>query len=166
MKSKRLVLAVTALGLATFCWVLLRRSEGRLNLPAGPRVPMVSLGDSHGLVLAANGTMWSWGGQDRGWPVLGLGETSVTANLLRIGSETNWVFVSAGDDHNLALKSDGTIWAWGANYRGQLGDGNKGMKLTNGTPNLQDRPVHTVEGSDWVEVQAGSVCSYALKRDG
>ena len=71
-----------------------------------------------------------------------------------------------GDDHNLALKSDGTIWAWNANYRGQLGDGNKGMKLTNGTPNLQDRPVHTVEGNNWVQVEAGSVCSYALKRDG
>lgn len=166
MKSKRLLIGVIALALAAFYYLLLRRSDGRLNLPAGPRVAMVSLGDSHGVVLAADGSMWSWGGQDRGWPVLGLGKTNLTDNLIRIDSETNWVFVSAGDDHNLALKSDGTIWAWGANYRGQLGDGNKGMKLTNGTPNLQDRPVHTVEGNDWAQVEAGSVCSYALKRDG
>jgi alpha-tubulin suppressor-like RCC1 family protein len=166
MKSKRLVIAVTAVGLATFGWVLLRRLEGRLKLPAGARVPMVSLGDSHGVVLAANGTMWSWGGQDRGWPALGLGKTSVTANLIRIGSETNWAFISAGDDHNLALKSDGTVWAWGANYRGQLGDGNKGMTTAVGTPNLQERPIQTVEGSDWVQVEAGSVCSYGITRDG
>jgi len=82
----------------------------------------------------------SWGGEDRGWPVLGLGKTNLAANLVRIGSETNWIFVSAGDAHNLALKSDGTIWAWGANYRGQLGDGNSGMKLTNSTPNIRDHP--------------------------
>jgi alpha-tubulin suppressor-like RCC1 family protein len=166
MKSKRLLIVVIALALAAFFYLVLRGSDGRLNLPAGPHVPMVSLGDSHGLVLAADGSMWSWGGQDRGWPVLGLGKTNLTANLIRIGSETNWTFISAGDDHNLALKSDGTIWAWGANYRGQLGDGNKGMKLKNGTLNLRDQPVHTVEGSDWVQVEAGSVCSYALKRDG
>ena len=84
---------------------------------------MVSLGDSHGLILAPDGSMWSWGGEDRGFPVLGLGKMNHTPNLVRIGSETNWVFVSAGDAHNLALKSDGTIWAWGANFRGQLGDG-------------------------------------------
>jgi alpha-tubulin suppressor-like RCC1 family protein len=166
MKSKRLLIAVTALVLAAFCCLLLRRPHGRLNLPAGPHVPGVSLGDSHGVVLAADGSMWSWGGQDRGWPVLGLGKTNLTDNLTRIGSDTNWVLVSAGDDHNLALKSDGTIWAWGANYCGQLGNGRKGMKLTNGTPNLHDYPVHTVEGNDWVQVVAGSVCSYALKRDG
>ena len=102
-------------------------------------------------------SLWSWGGQDRGWPVLGLGKMNLTASLVRIGSQTDWAYVSAGDDHNLVLKSDGTVWAWGANYRGQLGDGNRGTKLTNGLPNFQDRPVHTVAGSDWVKVEAGSV---------
>jgi alpha-tubulin suppressor-like RCC1 family protein len=91
---------------------------------------------------------------------------NLTASLVRIGSQTDWAYVSAGDDHNLVLKSDGTVWAWGANYRGQLGDGNRGTKLTNGLPNFQDRPVHTVAGSDWVKVEAGSVSSYGLKRDG
>jgi len=166
MKFKRFLIAVTTVALAALCYFLSRRPEGRLKLPAGPRAPMVSLGDSHGVVLAPDGSIWSWGGQDRGWPVLGLGKTNLTTNLVRIGSESNWVCISAGDDHNLALKSDGTIWAWGANYRGQLGDGNKGMKFTNGTLNLQDQPVHTVQGNDWVQVEAGSVCSYALKRDG
>ena len=91
---------------------------------------------------------------------------NLTPNLVRIGSETNWVFVSAGDAHNLALKSDGTIWAWGANFRGQLGDGRYGGKLANGTFNMEHLPIHTVEGTDWVRVQAGFTTGYALKRDG
>jgi len=91
---------------------------------------------------------------------------NLTANLVRIGSERNWVSVSAGDAHNLALKSDGTIWAWGANFRGQLGDGKSGARLSNGTFKVEARPVHTVAGSDWVRVEAGFSTSYALKRDG
>ncbi|MGO8930730.1 MAG: RCC1 domain-containing protein [Limisphaerales bacterium] len=166
MKPKRLLIAGAAAALFLSCYFLLRGPEGRLKLPAGHHAPMIGLGASHGLVLAPDGSLWSWGGQDTGWPVLGLGKMNLTANLVRIGSETDWAYVSAGEDHNLVLKSDGTIWAWGANYRGQLGDGKWGTKLTNGLPNLQERPVHTVAGSDWVKVEAGFVASYGLKRDG
>lgn len=166
MKPKRLLIAGAAATFLLACFLLLRGPQDRLRLPAGNHTPMISLGDSHGLVLAPNGSMWSWGGQDRGWPVLGLGKTNLTASLVRIGSKTEWAYVSAGDDHNLALQSDGTVWAWGANSRGQLGDGNLGAKLTNGLVNLQERPVHTVDGTDWVKVEAGSSTSYGLKRDG
>src|SRR5438309_297689 len=155
MKPKRLLLAGAAVAVVLICYLALRAPEGRLNLPPGHHAPMVSLGDSHGLVLAPDGSLWSWGGEDRGSPVLGQGKMNLTANLVRIGSERNWVSVSAGDAHNLALKSDGTIWAWGANFRGQLGDGKYGGKLSNGTLRVEHRPVHTVEGSDWVRVEAG-----------
>jgi Regulator of chromosome condensation (RCC1) repeat len=126
MKIQRLLIAGAAAALFLSCYFLLRGPQGRLKLPAGHHTPMMSLGASHGLVLAPDGSMWSWGGQDAGWPVLGLGKMNLTASLVRIGSEKDWAYVSAGEDHNLALKSDGTVWAWGANYRGQLGDGNRG----------------------------------------
>ena len=38
--------------------------------------------------------------------------------------------VAAGIDHSLALASDGTVWAWGANGDGQLGDGTTIQRLT------------------------------------
>jgi alpha-tubulin suppressor-like RCC1 family protein len=138
--------------------VLKRPSEtGRVKLPAGGVAPLVSVGSSHGTVLAPDGSMWSWGGEDSGWPVLGLGNTNFTAVLRRIGSETNWTCVSAGTDHNLALKTDGTIWAWGANYDSQLGDGTRTMRSS---------PVPSVPGNDWTQVVAGFVSSYALRKDG
>ncbi len=42
---------------------------------------------------------------------------------MQIGSDTDWSYVAAGYDHVLAIRADGTLWAWGRNHRGQLGDG-------------------------------------------
>ena len=42
---------------------------------------------------------------------------------MQIGSDTNWLSIAAGGAHTIALKSDGTLWAWGWNAYGQLGDG-------------------------------------------
>ncbi len=63
---------------------------------------------------------------------------------------------AAGYYHNLALKSDGTLWAWGNNFHGQLGDGT-----------TTDRYFPTQVGSDtWVSVTAGGYHTVALKSDG
>ena len=35
---------------------------------------------------------------------------------------SNVVAIAGGDSHSLALKGDGTVWAWGANFYGQLGN--------------------------------------------
>ena len=53
------------------------------------------------------------------------------ARLRRIGHETNWVNIAASGSHNLAVKSDGSLWAWGGNYSYQLGDG---TMLSRNTP--------------------------------
>lgn len=37
--------------------------------------------------------------------------------------DTNWVFVGAGDQHDLAIMKDGTLWGWGTNQHGEIGDG-------------------------------------------
>jgi len=115
------------------------------------------------VVLAPDGSLWSWGGEDTGWPVLGRGQNGgpvFSTELQPVGTTRDWVQVTAGQDHNLALKSDGTLWAWGANYRGQLGNAQTGVRST------QNLPVPVAPGNDWTRAEAGSVCSYALKKDG
>jgi hypothetical protein len=42
---------------------------------------------------------------------------------VRVGSATNWQTVAAGYRHTVAVKRDGTLWAWGDNLSGELGDG-------------------------------------------
>jgi alpha-tubulin suppressor-like RCC1 family protein len=93
-----------------------------------------------------------------GWPVLGLGTNiEKTTALRRIGTDTDWVSVAAGDSHCLAVKSDGSLWAWGANFRYQLGDGTKITRPT---------PVRSISGNDWKQVAVAGSHSFAIKNDG
>ena len=65
--------------------------------------------------------------------------------------------VSAGNAHSLGVKSDGTLWAWGRNEDGELGDGT----ITN-----RHSPVQIGSDTTWAMVSAGSVHSLAVKSDG
>ena len=127
MKARLSILLVLVLVAVLFGFLLLRYSSerGRLKRPVGQRPPAISLGFSHGLILASDGSLWTWGDEELDWPVLGLGTIRTQRELRRIGNETNWVSVSAGEYHNFAVKDDGTLWAWGGNFRYQLGDGTR-----------------------------------------
>ena len=101
-----------------------RAGQTSWKLPAGKGTPAVAIGFSHGVILAPDGSLWTWGETGLGWQVLGLGSNIRTqACLARIGVETNWVNIAVGGSTTLALKSDGTMWGWGQNLWGQLGDG-------------------------------------------
>jgi alpha-tubulin suppressor-like RCC1 family protein len=76
---------------------------------------------------------------------------------IQVKGLNNVVSAAAGEYHSLALKSDGTIWAWGENYDGQLG---------NGTTISSDIPVRVKELNGIVAVAAGDFHSIALKSDG
>ena len=64
---------------------------------------------------------------------------------------------AAGYGHTVEVKSDGTLWAWGWNAYGQLGDG---------TTNSQVSPEHIGTASNWASVSAGALHTVALKSDG
>tara|TARA_R110002050_G_scaffold3931_2_gene20070 strand:+ start:2769 stop:4154 length:1386 start_codon:yes stop_codon:yes gene_type:complete len=68
-----------------------------------------------------------------------------------------WQKISAEFDHTLAIKDDGTLWAWGYNQFGMLGDGTTVDKYY---------PVQIGVDTDWQSISAGSDHSMAIKTDG
>ncbi len=157
-RIKIAAIAVILLVVAVFLTIRISTRSGKLKLPVGHRTPAISLGERHGLILASDGSLWSWGTDFLGWPVLGLGNQTHNSTVLRrIGNETNWVSVSAGEEHNLAIKSDGTLWAWGENRGYQLGDGTRTTRST---------PVRSAPGNDWKQASCRGVFTIALKKNG
>jgi alpha-tubulin suppressor-like RCC1 family protein len=85
---------------------------------------LVSSGINHVLALKADGSLWIWGWNNCGQ--LGIGFSSYDNDWrvpLRLGGDYDWASVSGSANHSVALKKDGTLWAWGSNFDGQLGDG-------------------------------------------
>ena len=68
-----------------------------------------------------------------------------------------WQFITAGDSFNIAIKQDGTLWAWGLNANGQLGDG---------TTINKNVPTQIGVNNDWVYASAGNNFTYAIKQNG
>lgn len=68
-----------------------------------------------------------------------------------------WVKISAGSGHTAGIKADGTLWVWGINTFGQLGDGTLVKKNT---------PKQVGTASNWLEVTAGYDQTFAIKTDG
>jgi len=113
--------------------------------------------------LRSDGTLWTWGTTT----TLALGPTPVTFcpsyNVMsgclsptQVGSVMNWSQIDGGDNHILALRSDGTLWSWGANLSGELGTGG-------GASNV---PVQIGTATNWLQVSAGQQHSLALRSDG
>ncbi len=117
----------------------------------------ISVGSAHSLGLRANGTAWAWGSYGFGK----LGDNSTvdkSSPVSVVGGFTDWAQISAGDDHSLAIRTNGTAWAWGYNLHGRLGD--------NTTVN-KSSPVSVVGGfTDWIQVSAGGEHSLGLRANG
>ena len=80
-----------------------------------------AVGDSNFLAVRSAGEIWSWGNNYNG--SLGRGTTiNQTAPPAPVTSLNSTVGVSAAGCHSMALKADGTVWMWGYNNQGQLGN--------------------------------------------
>lgn len=118
----------------------------------------ISTGGIHTIGIRDGGTLWSWGRNNSGQ--LGTGQNSSTINLTpkQIGTESNWSKISAGNAHNLAVKSDGTLWAWGRNSDGQIGIGSNASSF--------NTPQQIGTDTDWASISAGDEFSLAIKTNG
>jgi len=122
-------------------------------------VTAISACSLHSLALKSDGTVWAWGWNYHGQ--VGDGNSGAGADKstpFKISSLTDVVAISAGSGHSLALKSDGTVWAWGANTNGQLGDGTNGAGADKSTP-VQ---VLFMAGVTVTSISAGGTHSLAL----
>jgi len=118
----------------------------------------MSVGNFHTVAIKKDGTLWAWGGNDQGQ--LGDGTKGILANKnapVQVGSSDDWAKVSAGGYHTVALKKDGTLWAWGSNENSQLG---------NGSRTDRNNPVQVGSDKDWAAASAGWHHTVALKKDG
>ena len=90
------------------------------GLPGG--IANIAAGNTFCLALASDGTIWSWGNNSSRQLGQGLG-SSTTPIPAQIPNFGNVVSIAAGLSHSMALKSDGSVWAWGLNSEGEFGDG-------------------------------------------
>jgi len=123
-------------------------------------ISAIATGQLHTLALKTDGTLLAWGNNEYGQ--LGDGTIINRSNPVVVkdaqGSPiTGVTAIAAGIFHNLALKSDGTLLAWGTNWGGQLGDGSKIDR---------HNPVTVLVASGIIAIAAGDAHSLALKTDG
>jgi alpha-tubulin suppressor-like RCC1 family protein len=122
-----------------------------------PSVVAIDAGDNHSLARMSDGTVWAWGTNDHG--ELGNGSNAANSSVpVRVSNFSAAVAIAAGGEHNLALRADGTVWAWGYNGYGQLGTGSTG--------GYSAVPVQVSNLTGVVSVAAGYGFSFARRSDG
>lgn len=129
-------------------------------------IAQIDAGEDQSVALTRSGTVWAWGAPGQ----VGDGQVNVVAYVAKplndsAGSRISGVTqVSSGKDHSLLLKSDGTVWGWGLNARGQLGGGSSAS-----TQFVWARLLTRSDGSTFGNVkavQAGRYFSVLLRDDG
>ena len=116
----------------------------------------VSAAYSSSFAVKNDGTLWSWG--NSGYGVLGNGTDFIDlSSPTQVGSLSDWASVSATLFNAVAVKTDGTLWAWGEGGGGTLGQNDTASHSS---------PVQVGNDSNWASACVGSGNVAALKSDG
>ena len=108
--------------------------------------------------IKTDGTLWMWGNNDNGGLGQNLPENSRRSSPIQIPG-TTWKTVDTMAQGSAAVKTDGTLWMWGANSKGQLGQNDT---------NNRSSPAQ-VPGTTWEDVELGGTSKaavVAVKTDG
>jgi alpha-tubulin suppressor-like RCC1 family protein len=110
----------------------------------------------HYMATNTLGELWTWGEGGNG--LLGqVNNTTTKSSPVQIGTLKTWVSASAGKFHSLAIKNDGTLWAWGYNTRGALGQDDTISRSS---------PVQVGTGSNWLYTHGGQDFTFAIDKTG
>lgn len=171
---------MTRFGTLSLCGVALLLCAGGANphaqAPADASARVVKVvGDSHHLLLRADGTVAGWGQYRHGQlgPVAAITPTARRQSnaLVPIVLPAKAIDIAANDNASYALLDDGTVMAWGRGDNGQLGIGPvKPPKLATSDPSFEYRgietPMRVVGVDDAVAIAAANDSAYAVLRDG
>jgi alpha-tubulin suppressor-like RCC1 family protein len=153
---------------ALYCWGA--AANGRLGLGAAVTADVerptqvgvrtdwvrVSTGADHTCAIDAQQDVWCWGSNERG--ALGLGRSGdEVAEPVILSGMGGWADVSAGTGHTCGVRRDGTLWCWGNDLCGKLGQGTFDVSL--------DVPTQVGTTNNWVSVRGGDTLTCAM-RDG
>ena len=117
----------------------------------------IAAGLNFSLAIKSDGTLWAWG--DNSFKQLGIGDNNIKFSSvpIQVGSDNSYIAISAGTGHALALKTDHSLWAWGYNYYGELG---------NDSTTDSNVPVQIDSGATYGAIASGYFYSLAVRLDG
>ncbi|WP_435827383.1 RCC1-like domain-containing protein [Actinoplanes philippinensis] len=117
----------------------------------------IAAGGDHTCALTTAGGLWCWGFDNGGQLGAGTtGDATYSLTALRVGAGTPWSSVGAGENHSCALRTDNTLWCWGDDSDGALGDG-PGVTRAG--------PVRVAGGGTWRAFDAGGSDTCGIRSD-
>ena len=134
------------------------RSSPIQTIVGGTNWKLVSNGNYHTTAIKTDGTLWTWGLNANGQ--LGINDIVHRSSPIQtVSGGTNWKLIDSGYYFSAAIKTDGTLWTWGNNGFGQLGDGSSIVHRSS--------PIQTVSGgTNWKLVAGGQRHIAAIKTNG
>jgi alpha-tubulin suppressor-like RCC1 family protein len=116
----------------------------------------VAAGNFNTLALKTTGTIWSFGAGLDG--KLGLNDITNRSSPAQVGSDTNWSKISyRASDLVAVIKTDGTLWMWGRNVNGNLGQGDVANRSS---------PIQVGSLTNWKSIEFSQFHTSAIKTDG
>jgi len=149
-----------------FNFPIVYESDVPVQIKTSEKIAAISAGGMHDVLLCIDGTVLTCGYNTQRQ----LGSNHVFNEVLdipvRVKGLSEVTAISAGGSFSLALRTDGTVWAWGCNENGELGNGSTDIKTEMTLGDNRNGPVEIAILQDVVEIAAGGSHALAVTSDG